>query len=60
MRHSTMSYSPTRGSDESDAEVIASVDDADRSPTFIIADVSRDEAWVSVRESDAPILTEWC
>lgn len=43
-----------------DAEVMASVDASDRRPEFVIADISREDAWVSVREADAPILEEWC
>jgi len=36
------------------------VDDADSRPSYVIADISRDGAWLSVRETDAVILSEWC
>lgn len=41
-----------------DPEVMASVDDSSR-PEFVIADISRDEAWLSMRETDAPVLRNW-
>lgn len=40
-------------------EVMASVDGSS-SPEFVIADVSRDDAWISICETDAPILRDWC
>ncbi|MFO7834573.1 MAG: hypothetical protein R6V31_11135 [Halohasta sp.] len=46
--------------DGSDAEVMASIDGASGSPSYIIADISRDDAWLSVRQRDAPVLAEWC
>ncbi len=55
-----MTPNPTPGTDGSNPEVMASVDGDDSRPSLIIADVSRDEAWVSVRADHAPVLTEWC
>ncbi|MCL9816101.1 DUF7556 family protein [Natronocalculus amylovorans] len=55
-----MTPNPTPGSDDSDTEVMASVEAANARSTLIIADVSRDEAWVSVQTTDAPVLSEWC
>lgn len=46
--------------DASQPEVLASVDSAPGRSEFIIADVTSDDAWLSVREMDAPILSEWC
>jgi hypothetical protein len=42
------------------AEVMAAVDNAaaDR-PEFVVADVNRDEAWLSMRADDAPALDDW-
>ena len=45
---------------DGDAEVMASIDDASRCPSYIIADISCDDAWVSVQATDAPVLAEWC
>ncbi|WP_185903214.1 DUF7556 family protein [Halonotius terrestris] len=45
---------------DSEAEVMAAVDDASSRPAYVIADISRDEAWLSVRERDALVLNEWC
>ncbi|MFC6827067.1 MULTISPECIES: DUF7556 family protein [Halopelagius] len=41
------------------AEVMASVDSSPSRSEFIIADISRDEAWISMRVEDAPSLPEW-
>ncbi|ERH03337.1 MAG: hypothetical protein A07HR60_01071 [uncultured archaeon A07HR60] len=43
-----------------ESEVMASIDATDSHPEFVIADVSRDEAWLSVAETEAPVLREWC
>ena len=43
-----------------ESEVMASVDATDSHTEFVIADVSRDEAWLSVAETEAPVLREWC
>ncbi|XVH32761.1 DUF7556 family protein [Haloferacaceae archaeon DSL9] len=50
----------TPGADVSDAEIVSSVDSSSSHPAFIIADISRDDAWLAVREMEAPILAEWC
>lgn len=42
------------------AEVMASVDESRAGPEFVIADISTEEAWLSVRQTDAPVLEEWC
>lgn len=39
-----------------DCEVMAAVD----ATQFVIADVCRDDAWVSISERDAPVLADWC
>ncbi|QLG28450.1 hypothetical protein HUG10_13225 [Halorarum halophilum] len=46
----------TRGRTES--EVMASVDE--NSSEFVIADIAREDAWLSVEERDAPVLEQWC
>lgn len=49
------------GPGDGDAEVMAAVDaDADGGRTeFVIADVSREEAWLAADRADAPVLREW-
>lgn len=37
-------------------ELMAAVDDG----TFLIADISRDGAWLSVPKGDAAVLAEYC
>lgn len=45
--------------ESSDVEVMASVDSSPASERFVIADITRDEAWLSVRRTEAPALGEW-
>ncbi|QLH78504.1 hypothetical protein HZS55_14935 [Halosimplex rubrum] len=40
-------------------EVVSTVDDADGAAQFVVADIARDEAWVSIEETDACSLDEW-
>ncbi|WP_436924788.1 DUF7556 family protein [Halosimplex amylolyticum] len=40
-------------------EIVATVDEADGSPRFVVADIARDEAWVSASASKAYHLDEW-
>jgi hypothetical protein len=41
------------------AEVMASVDPGPGGSRFVIADISADDAWLSVGARDAPTLPEW-
>jgi hypothetical protein len=41
------------------SDVMASVDDGSGAPEFVIADVSRDDAWLSVQLRDASGLDDW-
>lgn len=43
-----------------DSQVMASVDESTSRPSLVIADISTEEAWLSVRQSDAAVLEEWC
>lgn len=43
----------------SDAEVMAAIDDAGAETRLVIADVSRDEAWLAVETADARSLPDW-
>lgn len=36
-------------------DVMGSLDDTE----FVIADLGREEAWMSVSEADAPVVAEW-
>ena len=40
-------------------EVVAAVDEADGEPRLVIADIARDDAWVSVSEGSAAVLEDW-
>jgi len=42
-----------------DDTVMAAIDDGGATARLVIADVSRDDAWLSVQESEAPALGEW-
>jgi len=41
------------------SDVMASVDESTGTTEFVIADVSRDDAWVSIQLRDAPGLDDW-
>jgi hypothetical protein len=42
-----------------DSQVMAAIDDDGSHEKFIIADISVDDAWVSVRNEEAPMLEAW-
>jgi hypothetical protein len=42
-----------------DAEVMSSVDDDGRVERLVIADISRDNEWLSMPVADAASLPEW-
>lgn len=42
-----------------DHEVVASVDDAGPCREYVIADITEDDAWLSMDVSDAPTLPAW-
>ena len=54
-----MTQNATAVADASHAEVMASVDPSPTQPEFVIADVSRDDAWLSMPASEAPSLRAW-
>jgi len=42
-----------------ECEVVATVDDTDGAAQFVVADIARDEAWLSVPAVAACSLDEW-
>lgn len=44
----------------SSTDVMASIDSSAARPELVIADLSRENAWLSVDEADATVLEEWC
>ena len=42
-----------------DHEVMASVDDGGNMEEFIIADISRDNSWISIPLTEAAALPDW-
>lgn len=42
-----------------DCDVVAAIDEFDGEPHYIIADISRDESWLSIAEPDAEPLEAW-
>ncbi|WP_266079209.1 DUF7556 family protein [Haladaptatus caseinilyticus] len=42
-----------------DTEVMASVDDDGQTERLVIADISREDAWISMRVTDAASLPDW-
>ena len=55
----TADVTPTTGHASAAPEVMASVDDEGRESRFVIADISRDEAWVSASVDAATALSAW-
>lgn len=43
------------GTIQGGADVMGSLDDAE----FVIADLGREDAWLSVQEGDAPVVADW-
>lgn len=41
-----------------DERVMASIDEGTRE--FVIADIARDDAWLSMESTDALVLDDWC
>ncbi|MFC7186679.1 DUF7556 family protein [Halorubrum yunnanense] len=58
-RRTALPADPTLDADDS-PDVMASIDSSASRPELVIADVSRENAWVSVDETDATVLEEWC
>ncbi|WP_435334284.1 DUF7556 family protein [Haloarchaeobius sp. TZWWS8] len=42
-----------------DRDVVASVDDDGSAKEYVIADITADGAWLSMRADDAPDLPDW-
>jgi hypothetical protein len=54
-----MAPDATASSDGTAAEVMASVDSSSDGASFVIADVTRDDAWLAMPVAEAPALPEW-
>lgn len=50
---------PEPESTESGTEVICAYDDVDETPSFLVADISRDDAWISIAVEEARELDAW-
>jgi len=59
-RHRTGLPTDADTTPRSSPDVMASIDSSTSRPEFVIADVSRENAWLSVDETDATVLKEWC
>ncbi|MDQ2049145.1 hypothetical protein RBH26_01475 [Natronolimnohabitans sp. A-GB9] len=42
-----------------DSDVVAAVDEIDGRPHLVIADIGRDDVWLSMAERNAVSLEEW-
>ncbi|ELZ95220.1 hypothetical protein C440_09087 [Haloferax mucosum ATCC BAA-1512] len=54
-----MTPDATASVDDSGAEVMASVDSTQTGQRLIIADISRDDAWLAADVADALALDDW-
>lgn len=50
---------PSDGTGAGDEQTVAAVDDIDGRPHLVVADVTREDAWVAVTEPAAVSLDEW-
>ncbi|QRV15560.1 DUF7556 family protein [Haloterrigena salifodinae] len=42
-----------------DGDVVAAIDEIDGQPHLVIADIGRDDVWLSMTEENAASLDEW-
>ena len=47
------------GQSVSGGETVAAYDEIDGRPHLVVADISRDEAWIAVSESTAVAVEDW-
>lgn len=50
---------PEPESIESGAEVMCAYDDVDETPSFLVADITCDDAWLSIAVEEARELDAW-
>lgn len=50
---------PDTTADDGDAEVVCAYDDVDDVPSFLVADITRDSAWLSIDVTGALELDAW-
>lgn len=41
------------------AEIMAAVDQADNPTLFVISDISKEESWITIPETEAVLLEAW-
>ena len=46
-------------SPDANGEVMAALDDSGGVTRLIVADITADDAWLSILASEAPVLTDW-
>jgi MinD superfamily P-loop ATPase len=47
------------GRSVSGGETVAAIDEIDGRPHLVVADISRDDAWIAVSESTALAVEDW-
>lgn len=57
MRQSSMSVNPNPN--VSDETIVSTIDPDDAGPEYVIADISTDDAWLSMEADAAPELYSW-
>lgn len=50
---------PDADSAVGDADVVCAYDDVDDTPAFLVADITRDDAWLSIAAAGALELDAW-
>lgn len=54
-----MGFDTMTGGERRGEDVMAALDHSEGATRLLIADVGRDEAWLSIHGEDAPTLEEW-
>ena len=47
------------GRQDGEGTVMAAIDDSGATARLVVADISRDDAWLSIPRAEAPTLDEW-
>ena len=55
----TLEAEPIGSESAADGDVVAAIDEIDGRPQLVIADIGRDDVWLSMPERDAVSLDAW-
>ena len=59
MAHMSVDESSDAVTESDDRRIVSTVDTTDSHDQFVIADISRDDQWLRIPDSEAPSLLAW-